>query len=68
MEKNDYQARNRAVARAYGITFGLRRVKARALARKDTPQWLIDGLDQALTRADLLIDPLIEFRESHRQE
>jgi hypothetical protein len=58
-----YIARNQHVAAAYGIKSGLLSIRKRMQQRKDCPLWLLEMIDECLTRSTTLIRPLIDHRD-----
>ena len=62
----NYKDKNLAVARVVGLAALLRTIKCRVADSIGSPKWLIAALEDGIERADLLIDPLIEFRGEYR--
>lgn len=58
-----YLARNRDVAKCYGLTAGLCAINKRMKARKDCPVWLLVALEDMIQRSDCLVVPLIQHRD-----
>ena len=58
-----YMARNRDVAKAYGLNAGLCSIRKRMQERTDCPAWLLKSLDDMIDRSNCLLRPLIEHRD-----
>jgi hypothetical protein len=62
-EHPGYRARNLDVAKCVGLNNGLQSIKTRMQKRKDCPMWLLEKLDDMITRSNHLISPLARYRD-----